>query len=67
GGLDEIAGRKVHSMDTLDGFKHLMKDAWLLVRPSGTEPILRIYAEAPTREEAEELVYDTQVKLGLKR
>ncbi len=66
GGLDEIAGRKVHSMDTLDGFKHLMKDAWLLVRPSGTEPILRIYAEAPTREEAEDLVYGTQVKLGLR-
>lgn len=65
GGLRQIAGRKVQSMDTLDGFKHLMEDAWLLVRPSGTEPVLRIYAEAPTRKEAEELVEDTQVQFGL--
>ncbi len=65
GGLNQIAGRQVLSMDTLDGFKHLMKDAWLLVRPSGTEPVLRIYAEAPTREEAEELVADTQLQFGL--
>ena len=65
GGLRQIAGRKVQSMDTMDGFKHLMKDAWLLVRPSGTEPVLRIYAEAPTRKEAEELVGDTKVQFGL--
>ena len=65
GGLREIAGRKVLSMDTLDGFKHLMEDAWLLVRPSGTEPLLRIYAEAPTKEEAEALVHDTRVQFKL--
>jgi len=64
-GLRTIAGRKVHSMDTLDGFKHLMDDAWLLIRPSGTEPVLRIYAEAPTRSEAEELVHDTKVQFNL--
>ncbi len=64
-GLREIAGRKVRSMNTLDGFKHLMEDAWLLVRPSGTEPVLRIYAEAPTRNEAEALVNDTMVQFGL--
>lgn len=65
GGLHQVAGRTVQSMDTLDGFKHLMKDAWLLVRPSGTEPVLRIYAEAPTRAEAEELVRDTKLQFGL--
>lgn len=65
GGLREIAGRKVQSMDTLDGFKHLMEDAWLLVRPSGTEPLLRIYAEAPTQAEAESLVDDTRSQFGL--
>ena len=64
-GLREIAGRTVYSMDTLDGFKHLMQDAWLLVRPSGTEPVLRIYAEAPTREEAEALVHDTKIQFEL--
>ncbi len=65
GGLREIAGRKVKDMDTLDGFKHLMEDGWLLVRPSGTEPVLRIYGEAPTREEAEALVNDTRIQFGL--
>lgn len=65
GGLREIAGRTVHAMDTLDGFKHLMEDAWLLIRPSGTEPVLRIYAEAPTREEAEALVEDTRLQFEL--
>ena len=65
GGLREIAGRRVTGMDLLDGFKHLMDDAWLLVRPSGTEPLLRIYAEAPTMSEAEALVQDTQAQLGI--
>jgi len=65
GGLKKIDGRTVTSMDTLDGYKHFMNDAWLLVRPSGTEPVLRIYAEAPTRTEAEALVYDTQSQFGL--
>ena len=65
GGLSQIAGREVKVMDNLDGFKHCMEDAWLLVRPSGTEPVLRIYAEAPTREEAEALVQDTMAQFGI--
>ena len=33
-------------MSTLDGVKYVMKDdSWLLIRPSGTEPVLRVYAE----------------------
>ncbi len=65
GGLRQIAGRQVKAVDTLDGFKHLMSDGWLLVRPSGTEPVLRVYAEAPTRSEAEELVHDTRAQFGI--
>ncbi len=65
GGLQTIDNRPVNSMDTLDGFKHLMQDAWLLVRSSGTEPVLRIYAEAPSRSEAEALVHDTKIQFGL--
>ncbi|MCY4232352.1 MAG: phosphoglucomutase/phosphomannomutase family protein [Bacteroidetes bacterium] len=65
GGLHTIDQRQVQSMDTLDGFKHIMQDAWLLIRPSGTEPVLRIYAEAPTRSEAEALVHDTKIQFGL--
>ena len=63
--LTAIAGQTVNAVDRLDGFKHLMEDSWLLVRPSGTEPVLRIYAEAPTGEGAQALVTDTRVQLGI--
>ncbi len=55
--LKSIAGRDVREWQFTDGTKHIMDDgSWLLVRPSGTEPVLRIYAEASTEEEARELV-----------
>lgn len=41
----------------LDGLKFLFRDGrWLLLRPSGTEPVIRIYAEAPSPEGVEELL-----------
>ena len=44
---DAVAGHDVERVVTADGFKLLLDDgSWLLVRPSGTEPVLRIYAEA---------------------
>ena len=65
GGLDRIAGHSVTSLETLDGFKHRTDGGWLLVRPSGTEPVLRIYAEADTQEGAKALVRDAVEQLGL--
>lgn len=41
---------------TIDGVKVIGDDFWVLVRPSGTEPIMRISVEARTRERAEALV-----------
>ncbi len=42
-----LNGETVVRVDTMDGIKFYMSDnSWLLIRPSGTEPILRIYAEA---------------------
>jgi phosphomannomutase len=42
-----IGGVTVASVNDLDGVKYLMEDdSWLLIRPSGTEPVLRVYAEA---------------------
>jgi phosphomannomutase len=39
------------ALDTADGFKHWLEDgSWLLVRFSGTEPLVRVYAEASTPE-----------------
>jgi phosphomannomutase len=43
----EIEGIKVTKVNTVDGVKMLLEDgSWLLIRPSGTEPLLRIYAES---------------------
>jgi phosphomannomutase len=42
-----IGGVAVSQVNTLDGVKYLLADeSWLLIRPSGTEPVLRVYAEA---------------------
>ena len=50
--LQEIAGKAVVNCLTVDGYKFRLSDgSWLLVRFSGTEPVLRLYCEAPTREE----------------
>jgi phosphomannomutase len=44
---ERIAGQSVVKVDSYDGVKyHLADDSWLLIRPSGTEPVLRLYAEA---------------------
>ncbi len=48
---DHINGERVLNVSTLDGVKYYMADqGWLLIRPSGTEPVLRIYAEARSPE-----------------
>ena len=44
------------SADTQDGLRLAWSDRWVHVRPSGTEPIVRVIAEAPTEREARELV-----------
>jgi len=43
--------RQVASLLTLDGFKFYLADgSWVLIRPSGTEPIFRLYTEAESTE-----------------
>ena len=42
---DAIAGRKVTEINTPDGYRFEFEGGWLLIRPSGTEPLLRIYTE----------------------
>jgi len=47
----EIGGEKVSEISQRDGVKYIMADdSWLLIRPSGTEPVLRVYAEGRTQE-----------------
>jgi len=54
---ESVAGRGVARVVTLDGFKLLLEDgSWLLVRPSGTEPKLRVYAEADSAAAVDDLL-----------
>ena len=49
-----VAGVDVERVRDDDGFKFFLKDgSWVLLRTSGTEPLIRVYAEAPTMDEVE--------------
>ncbi|HYL79309.1 MAG TPA: hypothetical protein VEU07_00770 [Candidatus Acidoferrum sp.] len=52
-----LADLAVIEVKRLDGLKMLLEDgSWLLLRPSGTEPVVRLYAEASTEEQLASLV-----------
>jgi phosphoglucomutase len=52
-----IGGRKIKSINRIDGLKFIFSDdSWLLVRPSGTEPLVRIYAETESAKDLEVLL-----------
>ncbi len=51
----KIAGKKIRSVVRIDGIKYILADnEWVLFRFSGTEPLLRIYSEAPTMKRVQE-------------
>lgn len=52
---------EVKEIKTIDGFKYFFDDnRWMMIRPSGTEPVLRTYAEAPTIEEVRMILKATE-------
>jgi len=54
---DTVAGSKVTKVDTTEGFRFFLGDeSWLLIRFSGTEPLIRIYSEAESLERAKALL-----------
>ncbi|RRA47355.1 phosphoglucomutase/phosphomannomutase family protein [Acidipila sp. EB88] len=66
-GIKEIGGMEVERVATLDGIKLFVKnpeaaskpnaaESWLLLRASGTEPLLRIYSESCSKESVEKLL-----------
>ena len=62
----DLGGLEVTSSDTLDGRRfRLASGAWLLVRFSGTESLLRIYAEAESPQGVDALLDDAEEFLGL--
>ncbi|HEX9017776.1 MAG TPA: phosphoglucomutase/phosphomannomutase family protein [Anaerolineaceae bacterium] len=53
----QIGGQGIAEVITIDGVKYIMADdSWLLIRPSGTEPVLRVYAEGRTPEMVQALL-----------
>jgi len=54
----ELAGRKIENINRMDGVKFLFADhtSWMLMRPSGTEPLVRIYAESESRADVKKLL-----------
>jgi phosphomannomutase len=55
-GVAKLGRHPVIATSTLDGFKFFVENGWLLIRASGTEPLLRYYAEADTMEKVDELL-----------
>ena len=54
----------VKKIEKTDGYKFFFNDdTWLMIRPSGTEPVLRTYSEAPTREIALKILESAQSEI----
>jgi alpha-D-glucose phosphate-specific phosphoglucomutase len=58
-----IGGETLNSISALDGVKYLFADgSWLLIRPSGTEPVLRVYAEGRSKQMVKAMIaYGEQI------
>jgi phosphomannomutase len=65
---DTIGGLKVTGLDRTDGFKFNLEDGgWLLIRFSGTEPIIRVYTETTRKDRVQDILDDGLRIAGLKR
>lgn len=63
----EIGGFKVLGLNTLDGYQFALEDGgWLLIRFSGTEPIIRVYCETTVQERIPAILNDGLKIAGLK-
>tara|TARA_B110000003_G_scaffold275837_1_gene319684 strand:+ start:1577 stop:2977 length:1401 start_codon:yes stop_codon:yes gene_type:complete len=64
GKFNQFGKYKVDRVDTTDGFKFFFdEDTWLMIRPSGTEPVLRTYAEASTQEKVFDILADAKATI----
>lgn len=65
GAFNMFGKYKVTRIEDLDGYKYFFdENRWLMIRPSGTEPVLRTYAEAPTLEEVRVILESCKLTIG---
>ena len=62
---EECAIGKEPLLELTDGVKRVWNDRWVNIRPSGTEPVIRVFSEAPTFAEAEHLCDETLKTLSV--
>ncbi len=63
----QVAGLTVHNLDTTDGFRfHLEDGGWLLIRFSGTEPIIRVYTETTRQDKVQQILEEGLALAGLR-
>ena len=62
--LISVLSKEFPTSDTTDGIKIMISpEKWVMIRPSGTEPIIRIYAEAKSKEEVDSLMSEYLEKI----
>lgn len=61
-----MAGQSVKDVQTTDGIKFVLADeSWLLIRPSGTEPVLRVYAEGTSQDSVDAMLASGRAMAGV--
>jgi phosphomannomutase len=61
GDFKSFGDYQVKNIETIDGFKfHFDNNEWVMIRPSGTEPVLRVYAESSTLDGANAILEATK-------
>ena len=58
-------GKSAFNLELTDGIKRVWDDRWVNIRKSGTEPVIRVFSEAPSVSEAEMLCDDTLKSLEM--
>lgn len=64
GKYTQFGSYQIEKVETIDGFKfHLGNGEWVMIRASGTEPVLRVYSESSTDNKANQILQATKVTI----